>query len=211
MKRFFTIYVVALICLLSVGCTQSNGSVKNEPITFAEFVEKYKRADFNEFMESPDAFIEDLSLTEKSSCSPDEEAEIFNNWEKHTIGETGLYYYIQEGILFNQPVIFNGNLYHNGKEGCYYSVQFDTSDPYQNFELSKILFEQCIKKYGDPYRITIDMEEVSEAELRKVLSSELENISFMVYWANKDGSTHLVSFECSLLGTKQTISNVSIH
>lgn len=208
--------LTALVLLLALAVSLLSGCGEKAPksMTFKEFDEKWRRADFDKFLADPSEFIDDLkAVNSQSGLSEDQLAE-FNGWDvvHEYTSETGASterILKKDCVLFNKPLEYGATLYISGKTSkmsLFLSVEYESGDVQADLKFANALYSCLVTKYGDPSKIEIDDRAIDEPKLLRILngSDRLEGVS--------------VSFESaylSLFAFKHTdghySSSVTIH
>lgn len=187
MKKLITVFLV--FCVILSGCSGTS-DVTSDPLSLAQFEEKYKRAEWNEMLASPKSFFEDLhgiaSLPFEQAVP---EAASLNSTEE-IYGTV----YDKDIVLFNRP--FTARITDYGK---FFSCSlFYEGEPEECYASFKVLFEGLIKDYGDPEVLSVDRDDVDEASFRKALESGDLDVPVSAHWTKKadpdDISLALISY-----------------
>lgn len=178
MKRLLSIIVlVAMLAAILAGC----GEKAPETMTFDEFDQKYRRADYDAFLADPSEFIADL-IAVNSYKYTSENLPTNNGWEASKDMD---YYFTKDCVLFNKPFGYSATAMSGSKATVFMlTVEMESGDIQKDLDLAKALYFSLVKKYGDPDETKIDDETATEAELLKILDGLSEPLSFMADFHN---------------------------
>lgn len=202
-------YLMTVLLFLS-GCSRGEtGSRKDkEPdekkvATLEEFDVKYRRADFDAFLEDPTEFLRDLKNISKSNiCSQDELP--FDGWEvteesDPSDGESRTHWSSvqKECVLFNKALLYSAYIYFDDedKTAIYYLyVEFDSDDVQKDLAIARALYFGLVSEEGDPTELSIGLDDVEEPAVIRILDGTDEPNWFTAQFA--DGSTvSLIAFK----------------
>jgi len=176
MKKILVVLLIA--CFMLSGC----GSSEPSHMTFDQFEEKYKRADWDKMLESPMEFIRDQgSIYSRAFSEAVPDPSSFTKTEE-SYGDV----YKKDVVLFNRP--FTATVTDYGNDFCMGSLKYK-GDPDECYEIFTTLFEKIIAAEGDPSKISINNEEVDEAALRNAIKAGLTDESVSVQWGEKTTKT----------------------
>ena len=176
MKKAVSVLVAVFLLISLAACGQSSRAM-----SFNDFLEKYKRADYSAFVADPEPFLLDF-FASSSSVTVDADAKraelVATGW---TLDETNqytgsvTYVYRLEGILFNQPADYTGFLSvpEDHPENAHFDwyLQFLSDDVSMLFALSETLFNAYVNLCGDPTRVTLRFDDSTEHDLREAFRS----------------------------------------
>ncbi len=167
--------IIALIVTFFAGCGKTAKS-----LTFEEFYEKYKRADYEELLKDASGFVNDYFVIDYSTEST---LEMVKDWKKDDYER-----YIQNDVLYNKSVIFKGVLSEDEESVLTIFIEFDTGNKDQDYEIAKTITRAMFDKFGEPKSISIDNENSnvpsSESILRKMFDSDEEYYGFNVEFSD---------------------------
>ena len=181
------------------------GNSENTAPTFDEFVEKYKRASYDDFLENPNDFLKEFSKIADMTGEKMTDFGFLLSWEKgetETDSFSSTTRYSKSGILFNKGVEFSASLIeHTISErdfSCLISIKFDIGDAEESFELAKTVIEKSFEAFGDASEIRLNAKESTEAELRKAFNTKdvvIANVVFtgltIYYYSSATGTLYL--------------------
>lgn len=216
MKRMLAFALVFV--LVFVACSSSK---KEEAITnFASFEEKYKRADFDAFLNDPSDFIDDYrSLNSHSYVSPDF-CDFSDGWVERDFssgsddGDLQFTRYEKDLVLFNRSASVSCSVIVRKSDDMirpYFMISFDTGDFDENFKIAKSLSMYLFEKYSDDSEVSVDEEASSEAVLRKLFNGAVDYTAapdFEIEWS--DCSLHFINC-LSRLDGHYVYSSVSLY
>lgn len=194
MKKLILLTLVLVFILSLAGC----GEKAPEIMTFDEFDQKWRRADYDAFLADPSAFINDLmAVNRQAKCAPDD-LPMNDGWESIYDGsneEKGYISSIMETdcVLFNKPCEYNADviIYEKENTASYsLSVQIETGDTQKDLDLAKALYFCCLDKIGEPTDVTIEYEDAKEADVLRILDGKSSPKDFFVSF----GYTTYLSF-----------------
>ena len=195
MKKFIIFGIlVAMLAAILAGC----GEKAPETMTFQEFDEKWRRADYEAFLADPSAFINDLmAVNRQAKCTPDD-LPMKDGWEsiyENNNEEKGFISSIVETdcVLFNKPCEYHADVIIYVKENTavyMLSVQIENGDTQKDLDLAKALYFCCLDKIGEPTDVTIEYEDAKEADVLRILNGATKPNSFYMSF----GDTTSLSF-----------------
>lgn len=195
MKKVIVLLMAICLCLAGCGSsapetTTAAGATTAAPETFDQFVDKYKRASWDDMVVSPMAFFRDLhglTLAPIDQAFPDL-ASLESTEESYgTV-------YTTDVVLFNRPIGVTITDY--GKfHGCSLSYKGDAAECYADFQK---MFESLIASEGDPWSLSVNSDDVDEVTFRKALVSGDLDQSLSAHWTEKketgEYTTALISY-----------------
>ena len=179
----------ALLVMFMVGCSTSEGQhsgngddeQKQPTITdMNEFIDKYKRVDINEFIESPQEFFDDLEgLTYSGNTD-------FTDWtlneEISAAIQPGGWYEL-DTVIFNMPVeITCVQYYLEEYDLLNVTMRISFDDPEKEFDAANQLCEYMFKVKGDAVSISVNREDATENDLRKAFQTANLSVPFDCRW-----------------------------
>lgn len=173
MKKVLVLLLAIVLVLSACG----TASAPAEPLTLAQFEEKYKRADWDEMLSSPASFFEDLHGI---SNLPFDQA-IPDAASLESTEEIYGTVYEKELILFNRAFTATINNY----DKFFSCSLFYEGDPEECYSAFKTLFESLIKAYGDPATMSVDRDDVDEVAIRKALDAGDLSVPVSAQWVKK--------------------------
>lgn len=193
MKKIISLLIAILIIFSLAAC--------NKDISFEEFETKYKRADYNSFIDDPTEFLTDFEkLSKQYDEYPKTAFDFLKEWSEDEAEERETELsrvtdknYRKKGILFNKSVEFKASLIsfeyldeisHVTKKITYslnVYIKFETGNDDTDFEIAKSLTNVAFNMYGEPKEIELSLTDCSEMELRKMLESG-EKETFSLYF-----------------------------
>ena len=197
MKKFLAFVLVVMF----VVATVFSGCGKSSKVTgVGELIEKYKRADFGKFLESPEEFVSDtlgiFGAINYKYPSEDVKQRI-RGTEDRDEKDFSLKGYKQrnsDAVLFNRSVDFSV-IYNEpdwSKTMCFQlDISFNTGNWEEDYEIAKSLIDDLFNRLGDPtsYSVGSVGNAVTEAEFRRDFYNLRGNILthgdagfYMVFW-----------------------------
>ena len=171
MKKLILLTLVLVFILSLAGC----GEKAPKAMTFDDFDQKYRRADYEAFLADPSVFIDDL-IAVNSYKYTSEDLPTNNGWEAL---EDINYLFKKDCVLFNKPFRYSATAMVGSKASVFMlTVEMESGDIQKDLDLAKALYFSLVKKYGDPDETKIDDETATEAELLKILDGTSEPVSF---------------------------------
>ena len=188
MKRLFVMLMA--LCLILAGCSSTTVETATEapegPMTFDEFLEKYKRAEWGVLLSDPVTFYRDF---ESGLSLPKEEwTQDWSLFEKATYADNAQ---VCDVVLFNRP--FEAHVWDRKTGAIGGMIQYESDNKAEVFAAYTVIFESAIESLGDPTLVRIDWEESSEAKLRKALEN-MESLSFYQVTWEYDGGCLLLGY-----------------
>ena len=178
------------------GCGNNEVIKDNETsiLTIPELLEKYKRADFDEFLKDSTKFVNDYiscHLYDYTVAEKEENFDYLNDWEKYTYTKDDVLYnyftneYKLECVLFNKSAevicrysdkpldLFSSSDETDKKTiTAVFQISFDTGDLETDYYIARSLSEASFNIFGDAEEIKMNNEIVSESYLRKTFEKK---------------------------------------
>lgn len=180
MKKLVTVLLV--LCFAFSACGSSSG-----PLTFDAFQEKYKRADWSVMLSDPDKVIGDYlggaALTRD---------EWLKDWSLFSTADYADDALTADIVLFNRP--FTAHVWDSKTKSFGGMLSYDDGNPDECFKDFTAMFESMIKNHGDPARLRINFEEVSEAAFRNGIASGAEEYDFYEATWELEGGKMMIMF-----------------
>ena len=199
MKRVFVL--ILALCMVLTGCGSSA-----KPISFEQFEEKYKRADWEILTNKPMEFIDDLNLM--SGQPLDDWCKDLDSFEIESNGPTRSLK--KEMILFNRPVKFSGTAFVYPEEKKFFSGSIHIDGTAEEcYGVFLAMFEAAIKSKGDASELKIRYDEVDEVAFRTAISSgDVDSLS--ATWNTGDTEKD-PTFGCSVYIVSEDRAFITIH
>lgn len=197
MKKAVAVLVAVLFLVSLAAC-----GTASRALSFDEFIEKYKRADFDAFLDDPRDFMEDylrVPGVRDYAYGDDASSISLDGWtEVRTItgDDASSTSYTLDGVLFNRPVVFSCTYMQvfidSEPDRMFWSFAFDGSDASELFSAAQSLFYRFSDMYGDPVEITgiYPADPISEHDLLECFASGTV-LSFRASFDSPSGSPSL--------------------
>lgn len=170
-------------CSPDVGRGEDDGAEEHEIETFESidgFIEKYKRADFDELLDNPETFFLELnaaqSLTDLGTWDRNKD---FDGW------------YEKDVVLFNYPVEATAIVF-DGRSEVMYRFEIEMGEAQVEKEAARTICEYFFDEYGDASWIRVDGIGTTEKELRDCFLSNDAKVGFSCFWSsNQDDESYI--------------------
>lgn len=174
--KSFICLILALLFIVPLAACEEAEPIP-QSLTINEFLDKYKRADLEEFISDTTSFLKDLESASSMKSKIKSDFDFLSSWNGK---ESSLSYsesYEKEIVLFNQSAVVTASLYDNSTDNresyrASFYITFDTGDKYTDFRIAEAVTDGMIALYGDPTEIHIGSNETSEAQLRKIFAGD---------------------------------------
>lgn len=185
--RQIFIWMVSFTMMLTMlsGCSQA-GAKNNQPLTFDEFEEKYKTADFEEFLQNPKDFCSDVSDINHYLRNCKENP--FDSWKRGNVpNEELLAQYKKEVRFFNRSFILEGIETKDGKGNTLYfmlAVRMDSGSRDDNYAFAKAIASFILSDHPNncEIRVSIDESDTTETEIRKIIdNNDMHDFELSIY------------------------------
>lgn len=194
-----TVVILLAFALLLAACSKtekktsgrSSEKASARPMTFAEFDEKYRRADFDAFLKDPSEFLRDLASVNNYREQDQANFPSMDGWTvRHDSGlkegETfRLADYQKECVLFNKPFSYSATAETDDKESTVLfilTVEFETGDVQKDLEIARALYFSAVSEYGDPEDLTVDIKDADEPAVLRILEGKDDPTIFSAYF-----------------------------
>lgn len=149
---------------------------KIKTMSIEEFEDKYKRAEFDEFLNNPKEFIQDFNRTDSSLYYYECDSTFFDDWEKEKNAEEYYWNEYEKGVvLFNKSASFHVSLFPNNNDQkeriSSFHVEFHTGNEQDNINIGKALANELFNLYGNAQKIEIESTQTTESEFLKMMNS----------------------------------------
>ena len=190
MKKVALLLCAVLLLSLFAGCSKKSDTV--QVMSFSEFDEKYRRADYEALLNDSTAFLRDLAAVNRFTSDSPEDVILGIGWSLQRDfsvdsedGSSYLHYYKKECVLFNHSMNYEASVFHNVERYRYtISVEYTGVDDDDTLSFAKSLYFGLISIYGDPSEIELDWKESAEPALLRVLNGNDPLRSFYVTFGN---------------------------